>query len=921
MPKIKCPFPECTYETSDLEAGIITAELNIHALTHQHASQPSPAVMRQKPPQIDRPRVSRGSSEEEWHIFTKKWALFKSGSNIPQDQITTQLWHCCESDLETDLFRQIDSVAEIDEDTLLAAIKKLSVVHVASSVRKTNLLSLRQDHGQPVRTFAAKVRGLAQICSFTKQCSRDGCDQIVDFTDDIVKHVVISGLVDGDIKRDVLGLSDLDHKSLTDTITIIENKEMALRATTVGAQADAHSAGIASNSDSSVDKGLQAKLSTIVKCRSCGKDMNRYKFIKGKFRKTPILKEFNRCIDCWASQRTSKAGRATSSPSDKVSGLSHGHQRSTSKDLQARDRVSTKGVPLDHYIFDGTYGWMMKESRQQPTVTLEIFTRQADYDHLNLTSPKIRRGTVLAITDTGAQSSLMGLKVFLSCGFPKSCLLPVKKRMFAANNEGINILGAVFIRLSGKTRQGRNVETAEMVYVTDSTDVFYLGRNALEQLRIIDQDFPQLGAASVNDDHSSHKYEFHGAQSRRCACPKREPPPPRPQHLPFTPNVANNEDMKRWLLDRYAASTFNKCTHQPLPFMSGPPISIHVDPDARPTAVHSPAPVPIHWRDEVKNQLDADVALGVIEKVEPNTPTTWCHRAIWVRKADGSPRRVVDFQSLNRHCSRQTHHTVPPFKQARSIPPDTYRSVTDAWNGYHSVPVRECDRHLLTFITEFGRYRYRVAPQGFLASGDGYTQRYDRVIADIQRKTKCVDDTVLWDDDLETHWWRMIDYLELMGREGIVLNPSKFQFASKHIEFAGFEITADDVRPLPKYLDAINCFPRPKNISDVRAWFGLVNQVSHYGKLVDIMAPFKCLLSPKTPFCWTKELDEAFSRSKGELIAAIKDGVRIFDPARKTCLSTDWSKSGIGYWLRQKQGRIEVARGPWRTQMMGPQES
>ena len=237
--------------------------------------------------------------------------------------------------------------------------------------------------------------------------------------------------------------------------------------------------------------------------------------------------------------------------------------------------------------------------------------------------------------------------------------------------------------------------------------------------------------------------------------------------------------------------------------MSGPPIKIHVDPDAKPPAVHTPAPIPIHWRETIKQQLDADVALGVIEKVEPNSPMTWCHRAIWVRKADGSPRRVVDFQSLNRHCLRDTHHTVPPFQQARAIPPGMYRSVTDAWNGYHSVPVCKEDKHLLTFITEFGRYRYCVAPQGYVASGDGYTHRYDRIIADVPRKTKCVDDVALWDDSLETHWWRMIDYLELMGRQGITLNPSKFQFAEKEISFAGFQITPKDVKPLPKYLDSI----------------------------------------------------------------------------------------------------------------------
>ena len=99
------------------------------------------------------------------------------------------------------------------------------------------------------------------------------------------------------------------------------------------------------------------------------------------------------------------------------------------------------------------------------------------------------------------------------------------------------------------------------------------------------------------------------------------------------------------------------------------------------------------------------------------------------------------------------------------------------WNGFHSVRLAKEDRHLTTFITPWGRHQYKVAPQGSLASGDGYSRRYDEIIADVERKTKCVDDTAMWDDDLETHWWRVIDFLELCGRNGVILNFDKFQFS------------------------------------------------------------------------------------------------------------------------------------------------
>ena len=55
------------------------------------------------------------------------------------------------------------------------------------------------------------------------------------------------------------------------------------------------------------------------------------------------------------------------------------------------------------------------------------------------------------------------------------------------------------------------------------------------------------------------------------------------------------------------------------------------------------------------------------------------------------------------------------------------------------------------------------------------------------------DDTAIWDDDLESHWWRTIDFLELLGSNGIVLNENKFQFAQKEVEFSGFKVAENTI--------------------------------------------------------------------------------------------------------------------------------
>ena len=137
-----------------------------------------------------------------------------------------------------------------------------------------------------------------------------------------------------------------------------------------------------------------------------------------------------------------------------------------------------------------------------------------------------------------------------------------------------------------------------------------------------------------------------------------------------------------------------------------------------------------------------DEALGVIERVPYGEPVTWCHRMVITRKHDGSLRRTVDLSPLNKFCKRETFATETPFHLARHIPKDTWKTVTDAWNGYRSVPLPQSDRHLTTFITPFGLWWYTRVPQGFLLSGDGYNRRFDAVLSTFERKERCVDDTI-----------------------------------------------------------------------------------------------------------------------------------------------------------------------------------
>ena len=55
------------------------------------------------------------------------------------------------------------------------------------------------------------------------------------------------------------------------------------------------------------------------------------------------------------------------------------------------------------------------------------------------------------------------------------------------------------------------------------------------------------------------------------------------------------------------------------------------------------------------------------------------------------------------------------------------------------------------------------------------------------------------------------------------------------IEFAGFRVTADGVKPSEQILKDIANFPEPTTLKEVRRWFGLIEQVAWLHSIGDTM--------------------------------------------------------------------------------------
>ena len=151
---------------------------------------------------------------------------------MSQRTVVDQLMECCHKELSRLLIKADPNILNDTEEHVLEAMRNMAVIPVAASVRRTKLLMSRQDHGQTFREFFANTRAAAATCAYRVKCPHDCCTNKtpVDYSQEVVKDILLAGIVDIDIRKDILSLEDLDNKTAIDIVKFVEDKESARNA-------------------------------------------------------------------------------------------------------------------------------------------------------------------------------------------------------------------------------------------------------------------------------------------------------------------------------------------------------------------------------------------------------------------------------------------------------------------------------------------------------------------------------------------------------------------------------------------------------------------------------------------------------------------------------------------------------------------
>ena len=349
----------------------------------------------------------------------------------------------------------------------------------------------------------------------------------------------------------------------------------------------------------------------------------------------------------------------------------------------------------------------------------------------------------------------------------------------------------------------------------------------------------------------------------------------------------------------------------PIRTMPGETFKIELTEDYKPFCVNTPRTIPYSYQEKLKAELDLLESQNIIGK--QIKPTSNCAPIVIAPKKNSDCIRLcVDLSKLNRYVKRERYQSTTPAMAVADIAKSDakYFSTFDAYKGYHQCPLDEESQDLTTFITPFGRYKYLRAPYGISSISEHYDRRMDNSLEKIKQLRRIVDDCVVYTKDKEDHIALVRQFLQRCEDKGISLNRDKFQFCQTEITFAGLILSQGGYQISKHITKAIKDFPTSSGRTDLRSFFGLVNQLSgSTNAIAQALAPLRPLLQVKNDYLWNALHEDAFNKAKEILTTA--PILAFYDQSRPTRLTTDACRHGLGFVLQQEH------QGSWHIVQAG----
>jgi len=153
-----------------------------------------------------------------------------------------------------------------------------------------------------------------------------------------------------------------------------------------------------------------------------------------------------------------------------------------------------------------------------------------------------------------------------------------------------------------------------------------------------------------------------------------------------------------------------------------------------------------------------------------------------------------------------------------------YATSLDLNMGYYHLLLTPNASRLCTVVLPWGKYEYLRLPMGLCNSPDIFQEKMSELMAGLEFARAYLDNLlIISKGDFNEHLDQLEVALTRLSEAGLKINASKCSFCQAELEYLGYWITRNGIRPVTKKVEAIHRIQAPTKRRELRSFVGMVN--------------------------------------------------------------------------------------------------